>query len=326
MEKICIIVPVYNREATLERCVRSIINQTYTDWVLLLVNDGSTDASARMCDAFAEKDSRIQVLHKENGGVSSARNAGLDWAFAHDQSEWIAFIDSDDWVNPAYFQRLFEAAEMYHTDISACDYVELSEEIPHQPEPVRYESLTTEQYWTRYASPSVVPWGKIYKKSLFVSVRYPLGKICDDTFTTHRVLFQRNVVAWVQEKLYCYFVSSDGISRNRNAKLWLQWCEAYEAQAIFFHEKNLCIIRNTAIRRMLSCKLSAIESAELDLSEKKALKRDLNRQLHWARKELGISLYGNEYIYEAAMPRRAALSRAWRHFKRDVRKLLSNGR
>lgn len=325
MSKICIIVPVYNREATIRRCVKSIINQTFSDWTLLLVDDGSRDSSVKICDDFAAADERIRVIHKENGGVSSARNAGLDWAFENDSSPWLAFIDSDDWISPAYFQRLLEAAEEHGTDISCCNYVELTEETTLPAEPKNTEILTTEAYWKNYASPSVVPWGKIYQKTLFANVRYPLGKICDDTFTTHKILFQRDMVAWTPEQLYCYYISSDGISRERNAKLWSHWSEAYEEQSAFFHEKNLTKIRDIALRRMLHCKASAVACAKnkSDTPMEKELKNDLRRQMAWAQRDLGIRLSGNEYIYETIMPRRAALSRKWRHFRRNMRKLLT---
>lgn len=100
---ISIIVPVYNSQTVLERCVESIIRQSFSDWELLLVNDGSTDSSADICDYYASKDSRIRSFHKENGGVSTARNYGLE----NMQGKWITFIDSDDWVNEYYLERLF---------------------------------------------------------------------------------------------------------------------------------------------------------------------------------------------------------------------------
>ena len=324
MSEICIIVPVYNRAGIMERCVKSIISQTFTDWTLLLVDDGSTDISGQICDAFAEKDARIQVLHKENGGVSSARNAGLDWAFAHDSSRWLSFIDSDDWVSPHYFEYLFDAAQKHGVDISCCNYVEASEDADSAAEGAESEVLETKVYWKRFPSPSVVPWGKIYRKSLFEQIRYPLGKVCDDTFTTHKILFQRDSVAWISDRLYFYYVSPDGISRDRNSRLWSHWSEAYEEQAAFFHSKSLIDLRNTALRRMCNCKADAIACARSkdDIQTTKRLKADLTRQLTWAQRDLGIRLYGNEYIYESVMPYRAAISRTWRHFKMRLRKLI----
>lgn len=327
MSEICIIVPVYNRKDTIRRCVSSIVSQTFSDWTLLLVDDGSSDDSGKICEEYASADHRIRVLHKANGGVSSARNSGLDWAFAHDSSYWLAFLDSDDWILPSYFQQLLHAAKYHNVLVSCCDYVRVTDPASFLQMQIKAEDaimLPTEEYWYRYPSPSVVPWGKIYKKELFRSVRYPLGKVCDDTFTTHRVLFQCDQVAWTNQKLYCYYISQDGISRERSSRLLEQWSEAYEAQAAFFHDRKLLRIRGEAVRRMIEHKHQAIRCAEYAHDHQAAgvLIKDLNRQILWARKDLDIRLSGNEYIYESAMPLQAALSRKWRHFKKWLRKLV----
>ena len=108
---ISIIVPVYNTEKYLDRCIQSILSQTYTDFELLLINDGSTDSSGAICDKYAEQDSRVRVFHKENGGVSSARNVGLDNA----KGEWVTFCDSDDWVENCWLDTFVENSE--NTDL-----------------------------------------------------------------------------------------------------------------------------------------------------------------------------------------------------------------
>ena len=108
---ISIIVPVYNTEKYLDRCIQSILSQTYTDFELLLINDGSTDSSGAICDKYAEQDSRVRVFHKENGGVSSARNVGLDNA----KGEWVTFCDSDDWVENCWLDTFVDNSE--NTDL-----------------------------------------------------------------------------------------------------------------------------------------------------------------------------------------------------------------
>ena len=117
MPKISVIVPVYNAEKYLHRCVDSILAQTFTDFELLLVNDGSKDTSGEVCDEYATKDSRVRVFHKENGGVSSARNIGLDNA----KGEWISFVDSDDWLNVNMFQEMYDCAILTLADAVYCD-------------------------------------------------------------------------------------------------------------------------------------------------------------------------------------------------------------
>ena len=119
MVKLSVIVPVYNAEAYLDVCIRSILGQTYADLELILVDDGSPDRSGTMCDAWAKQDNRIRVIHKDNGGVCSARNAGLDAA----KGEYIAFVDSDDWIEPNMYETMMEKVHVYGCDVVLCDCV-----------------------------------------------------------------------------------------------------------------------------------------------------------------------------------------------------------
>ena len=111
MANISVIVPVYKVEEFLSRCVDSILCQSYPDFEVILVDDGSPDRCGQMCEDYARQDSRIHVIHQENGGLSAARNSGIDWAFAHSDSRWLAFVDSDDWVHPDFLKVLYETAE-----------------------------------------------------------------------------------------------------------------------------------------------------------------------------------------------------------------------
>ena len=129
MNKISVVVPVYKVEKYLNQCVKSILSQTFTDFELILVDDGSPDSCPDMCDAWAEKDSRVKVIHKENGGLSSARNAGVAAA----QAEYIAFVDSDDWVEQDFLKTLYEAAVVYGADMVQCNYQTVSQ---HETVPV----------------------------------------------------------------------------------------------------------------------------------------------------------------------------------------------
>ena len=129
MPKLSVIVPVFKVEKYLDRCVNSILSQTFTDLELILVDDGSPDNCPAMCDAWAEKDSRVKVIHKENGGLSSARNAGVAAA----QAEYIAFVDSDDWVEQDFLKTLYEAAVVYGADMVQCNYQTVSQ---HETVPV----------------------------------------------------------------------------------------------------------------------------------------------------------------------------------------------
>ena len=130
MAQISIIVPVYKVEPYLRRCVDSILNQSFLDFDLILVDDGSPDTCGVICDEYAAKDSRVHVIHQKNGGLSAARNAGIDWAFAHSDSSWLTFVDSDDWIHPQMLEALHNAVRKDDTSVAVCGYQETSGEDP----------------------------------------------------------------------------------------------------------------------------------------------------------------------------------------------------
>ena len=119
MPQISVIIPVYKVEQFLGDCIKSILSQTFSNYEIILVDDGSPDNSGKLCDEFAAGDSRIKVVHKENGGVSSARNKGIEIA----EGEWICFVDSDDWVEPDYLEVMFKTAIENNADVSVCGFV-----------------------------------------------------------------------------------------------------------------------------------------------------------------------------------------------------------
>ncbi len=166
MTEISIIVPVYNVEKFLPRCIDSILEQTYTNFELILVDDGSPDNCGRICDEYVEKDSRVAVIHQKNGGLSAARNAGLDWAFENSDSEWITFIDSDDWVHPLYLECLYNACIMNNLEIAVCNYLRTDkEELFHSDVPV-FETIMPGYLWQNRYGVAVIACCKLYYKLL----------------------------------------------------------------------------------------------------------------------------------------------------------------
>ena len=127
MGVISIIVPVYKVEKYLKRCVDSILEQTFRDFELILVDDGSPDQCGRICETYAEKDGRIIALHRENGGLSAARNTGLDWMFANSESSYVTFIDSDDWIHPQYLETLLGTIEKNNAGVSVANFQRMDE-------------------------------------------------------------------------------------------------------------------------------------------------------------------------------------------------------
>lgn len=204
---ISIIVPVYKVEPYLRRCVDSILAQTYTDFELILVDDGSPDNCGAICDEYAAKDSRIRVIHQENGGLSAARNAGLDVA----AGEYITFVDSDDLLLDTYLEMLFDTIHTKGADISVCDIIKFSNDEQLKIESDNQTSVATmsgrDACASIYKMDGIVPvmaWGKLYKRELFDGIRYPVGKIHEDDATTPKLLYNAKSVVLISNQLYLY--------------------------------------------------------------------------------------------------------------------------
>lgn len=222
MELISVIVPVFNVEKYLENCVTSIINQTYANLEILLIDDGSTDRSGALCDQYAGKDSRIQVIHKTNGGLSDARNVGID----HSHGNYLVFVDSDDLIHATMVERLYHALKEQDAEISLCNWVSVDER--YQPlftdhaSPIKDEVLTGEQAIKKLFMANgyyyVVAWNKLYKASLFNDVRFIYGRVNEDEFIVHRLFGQCKSIVCIQDELYYYLQRSDSImGRIRNS-------------------------------------------------------------------------------------------------------------
>lgn len=206
---ISVIVPVYNAEKFLSRCVESILAQTHTELEILLIDDGSRDGSGAICDRFAALDPRVRVVHKTNGGVSAARNDGLEMA----RGEWIAFCDNDDFMAPGMLGRLLEMCTANDCDIAHCKRVRSSADFlatpPRQPVKVLTNREILEQFY-RYSSPYV--WDKLYRRRVWREIRFPVGSYTgEDVAVVHHLLWAARRVAVTGEVLYCHFLNPDSV-------------------------------------------------------------------------------------------------------------------
>ncbi len=234
---ISVIVPVYNVANYLRRCVDSIVKQTYDELEIILVDDGSTDDSSAICDEYAVKDNRIRVIHKQNGGLSDARNTGLDMA----QGEWIAFVDSDDYIDKRMYEVLFNNVCKTGADISTCDFLYISEkDTPTK----QVEDEVLEEYegdevikrlWLDNVR-TVIQWDKIFKRDLFEELRYPVGRYHEDTFVIHRELAKCKKIVYTNQKLYYYVQRDNSIMSVPNQKRVEDVAAAYEDRIQFFSE------------------------------------------------------------------------------------------
>ncbi len=234
MPQISIIVPVYKVEPYIRQCVNSILAQTFTDFELILVDDGSPDNCGAICDEYAEKDSRIHVIHQENGGASSARNAGIDWTFVNSDSKWIAFVDSDDWVHPNYLAFLYRAAQENNVKVSVCGFQRVKEKnaeiqlTDYQSTICPYEDFIFNVYL----------WNKLYAKELLSELRFPLGKSYEDEYVTYKLVSQHPKLALVKCDLYYYFYNSEGISKQPLSLKRMDIVEALAERLEFFRERG----------------------------------------------------------------------------------------
>lgn len=237
MPAISVIVPVYKVEQYLRRCVDSILGQTYNDFELILVDDGSPDNCGTICDDYARKDSRVIVIHQENGGLSAARNAGIDWAFANSDSQWLFFVDSDDFLHPESLQRLLDAALELNVDLSIGGYAETSGKHPAiYSEELIPKLWKFREFFIRENVNAIVAWGKLYRKALFKEIRYPVGKIHEDEYTTYKLLYVCENVVVISAPLYGYYVNLEGITKRSWTPKRLDVLTAFQERIVFFRE------------------------------------------------------------------------------------------
>lgn len=252
MPMVSVVVPVYKVEEYLSRCVESILNQTFKDFELILVDDGSPDSCGKICDEYASMDSRIIVIHKKNGGLSDARNAGIDWTFDNSDSEWITFIDSDDWIHPQYLEILYNAVRQTNTLISVGSYMRTPDMVDFWKNNMSNINLfDTSDFFMNHTINAVVAWGKLYNKSLFRDVRYPVGKIHEDEFTTHKLLFQCDKIVFIDQSLYYYYINDDSIMQSQ---VWtpnyLDSVDGIEEQIKYFSNRQLKNLKSYSIKRL----------------------------------------------------------------------------
>ena len=314
MPGISIIVPVYNVEPYIHRCIDSILNQTFTNFELILVDDGSPDNCGKICDEYARKDNRVHVIHQENSGLSAARNAGIDWAFRNSDSEWLTFIDSDDWVHSKYLELLYNAIVETQCGISICGYEEIDGKCTNMNyEELKANTVSTEDFFCKFNVNATVAWGKLYKKTDFENIRYPVGKLHEDEFTTYRILFSHSNLAVIDQPLYYYYKNSSGIMNSAWSPKRLCSIEALNKQVCFFKSKGYEKAYMFSIWHLtenIICHYKSISDSQTDDYSKKylpAVKKELRRTLKLCKNYSIYPSYKYETYYRLAFPYRSKL-------------------
>ncbi|EGO9127675.1 glycosyltransferase family 2 protein, partial [Enterococcus faecalis] len=216
MKLVSVVIPVYNVEKYVEKCLDSVINQTYQNLEIIIVNDGSTDNSLSVCQKKKLSDSRIKLINKENGGLSSARNAGIECA----QGEFICFIDSDDWIELDYIEVLLNGMENTNVDISVIQMIKVKDfnKIAFQSESqTKWDIFERETAMRELFSSNLIGYSannKLYRISLFKSIRYPEGMLMEDKGTTYRLIDSSTKVAVNGSTKYHYYLRDNSILRT----------------------------------------------------------------------------------------------------------------
>ena len=211
---ISIIVPVYNVEKYISRCVESLIGQSYKNIEIILVDDGSTDESGMICEQYANEDGRIKIIHKKNGGLSDARNVAIPLS----KGEYISFVDSDDWVSKFYIENLYNAITKNHSDIAMSWFENVFDGRNIATEPVdvleKYQCIDKEICLKKLLYQDNVEtsaWGKLYKRRVIEKLRYPLGKLYEDIPVTYSAIKSSSKIAIIKNVDYYYFQRKDSI-------------------------------------------------------------------------------------------------------------------
>ena len=240
-ELISVIIPVHNVENYIERCLSSVIKQTYTNIEIIVIIDGCTDKSEIICKKIADSDLRIKIIRQRFSGVSVSRNTGLDNA----NGDYIFFVDSDDEIHETIIEYLYKNLKKYNCDISVCEYqrVENSKQVVNvdmADEKItlmnNVEAIKNQCYKTNL--PFIVCWSKLYKKELFSDIRYPIGKIHEDEFITYKILYKCSNILHSNLPLYYYYRTPKSIMEKEFNIKRLDIFEAMKEKLEFLKENN----------------------------------------------------------------------------------------
>ena len=283
MPKLSIIVPVYKVEQYIHKCVDSILNQTFTDFELILVDDGSPDNCGKICDEYAAKDKRVRVIHKENGGLSDARNAGIDVA----SGQVIGFVDSDDWIERCMYEEMLSYMEENNLDIVCADTNQVKYgKAKFKPRYSKNKIWVKDEAICEILNGTLdnAAWNKIYKRSVIGNVRYPKGRIYEDVATTYKFISNSEKVGYISKPYYNYLKRKGSIvASGFNSKSRYDCFLGYRERLNFTKEHNLGCVND--------CELLALETALAVLTAFYANDEDRSSE-----RFIDVSIFINEHL------------------------------
>ena len=272
MEKISVIVPVYMSEDYLEKCLDSILQQTYQNLEVILINDGSTDGSAAICQRYKNQDARVKVYHKPNGGVASSRNRALEAV----TGDYIVFVDNDDWLELDHIQSLYDLLKKTDADIAIGNFTQFIEDqgsfLIHVGADNYFEQVFSPFDWFHHQYDGkynlskcfTVPWAKLYKAELFKDIVYPTDQKVEDDYTTYKVYLQADKIAYMNKAIYIHRKRSTSVTRTVNL------ADVYPLKSI---EERLTILNLIGAPQELLDKEIQAYKWRLSVHEEESLKR-----------------------------------------------------
>lgn len=293
MDKISVVIPVYNVERYIKECLESLLNQTYENLEIICIDDGSTDRSGWICDQYAKKDSRIKIIHQKNSGAGAARNKGIDYA----SGDYIAFVDSDDYIEKTMYEELHKALICNNAQIAGCETISLFQDKINYPNTTEQEIIfsgldmlsLSSQHWKYY-----IMVNKLFSKDVVDSVRFPEGNIIDDGFFTYQIIARASKVVWCDKALYFYRQRKSSAMNKKEYQLKRDYdaVKLFKERLEFVKEKYPKVISSFQVK-MIDSYINIIFRGELD-------KRDIKECLSYMRHNCKESLF-KEYSYKESV-------------------------
>ena len=305
MAEISVIVPVYNSEKYLQQCIESILSQTFQNFELILVNDGSKDNSAVICDGYAEQYPHIHVIHQSNGGAGKARNSGIHWVTQHSDSHWIHFIDADDIVHPDMLKILYENRQ-YENNMVICNYRKVGcHDIVFDTPVYDIQPYSPSAFLLQHSYVCHMPVCKLIPVTFFSCCLFPDGRLYEDVFLMYKLIYQADSIIFIDYPLYFYFDNPDSSMNSTYSLRKLDEVQAGEEQVLFFAEKQDTPNLIQAYKRLMYYYDSHMRELKNFTGGKpcyRNLKRKLRKLLWHKAKLCGVSLQTNSAYYESAFP------------------------
>ena len=298
---ISVIVPIYKTEKYLDKCIKSIVDQTYRNLEIILVDDGSPDQCGAICDTWAEKDARIKVIHKPNGGLSDARNAGLDIAVG----EYVAFVDSDDYIDPVMYEELYRTIKEYNADLCVCGYCRMNESdgtiVEH--ESIYKEGLISKgdalKHMCCYGTFMIV-WNKLFGKEILHDLRFPFGKYAEDAFILPAVYDRCSRIASLSKEYYYNVISANSLSRSKRTVKHLDGVEAYYRFLLFCENKGYTDLLQAISAKMIDLYMMNMNLIQTIQPRDKKRVREIKNMVRYSYLKYGDNIKAVHKLYVEA--------------------------